>query len=360
MEQSLFLEWVKKYFPALTVRVVEKLNDSKNQPTYLHKSMLKKDFSVSGKWESLSAAYSLVAADVVAMDSPLPLKKRDSISKASGDIPKMGMELKLNENQLTQLDTLVASGGTTEQILAKLFADTPKVIGGIYERVEGLFLQGLSSGVALADSDNVGTGIRLDYGYPTANKFGAAVVWSTSATATPFDDIERVLAKASDDGNTITKVMLDKTAFNNLAKTSQAKELYAFHAGFVGSNIPVPSLSQLNGFVSDRYGFVFEVVDRSIKTEIDGTQTSTKPWADGAVVFLSNNVVGSLVYAKLAEQNHPVANVSYSTVEDYILVSKYRLNKPALSEYTASQARVVPVISNVDAIYLLDSKTAEA
>lgn len=360
MEQSLFIEWVKKYFPGITVRVTEKLNDTTNPLTYLHKRMLKKDFSVSGKWESISASFSLVAADLVAMDSPLPLKKRDSIAKASGDIPKMGMELKLNEQQLTELDTLVASNAPDKVILAKLFADTPKVIGGVYELNEAMFLEGLSTGITLVpDSENVGVGIKLDYGYLSANKFGVATLWSNTASK-PFDDIEKVLAKASLDGNTISKVMIDKYALSNLCKTTQAKELYAFNTGFVGSNIPVPSTVQINTLVSSRYGFVFEVVDRSVRREKNGVQTAFKPWAEGAVVFLTSDQVGSLVYAKLAEQNHPVQGVTYSTVEDYILVSKYRSNKPSLSEYTSSQARVVPVISNVDSIYLLDSKTVQS
>lgn len=363
MEQSLFIKYINKYFPTITVSVVEKLNDTKNPLTYLHRQMLKKDFSVSGKWESISAANTMVMADVVAMDSSLPLKKRDSISKANGDIPKMGMELKLNEKQLTDLDTLVAQGGTINQILAKLFNDTPKVIGGIYERNEAMFLQGLSTGITLVeDSENVGTGVRLDYNYPSANKFGVATVWS-STSSKPFDDIEKVLAQASLDGNKPTIVLIEKSAFTNIAKTDQAKELFAFNSGITttdSTRIPTPSLSQLNTFTSDRYGFTFQIVDRAVRYEINGVQTIVKPFATGAVVFLNSLQVGSLVYARLAEQNHPVAGVAYQTVDDFILVSKYHQNKPSLSEYTSSQARVVPVISNVDQIYLLDSTTVQA
>jgi hypothetical protein len=360
MEQSLFIQWVNKFFPGITVRVVETLNDTKNPLTYLHRRMLRKDFSVNGKWESVTTANTMVMADVVAMDSSLPLKKRDAISKANGDITKMGMELKLNEKQLTELDALVAQNATDAQILAKLFADTPKVIGGIYERLEAMFLEGLSTGLTLVeDTENVGTGIRLDYGFLTANKFGVATLWSNTA-AKPFDDIEAVLEKARVDGNVITRALIERVAFNNLAKTTQAKELFAFNSGFVGSNIPVPSLAQVNSFTSDRYGFVFEIVDRSVKYEKNGTQTAVKPFATGAVTFVCDDVVGSLTWARLAEMNHPVENVSYSTVDDYILVSKFRQNKPSLSEYTSSQARVVPVINNVDRIYLLDSTTVTA
>jgi hypothetical protein len=360
MEQSLFIQWVNKYFPGITVRVVETLNDTKNPLTYLHRRMLRKDFSVTGKWEALNSTFTMVAADVVAMDSSLPLKKRDAISKANGDIPKMGMELKLNERQLTDLDTLVATGASDSQILAKLFADTPKVIGGIWERNEAMFLEGLSTGVTLVtDDENVGTAVRLDFGYPTANKFGVTTVWSNTASK-PLDDIKRVVDKAKLDGNNITRVMMDSTTFDYFAATTQVKERYAFTVGFVGSNIIVPDLQQVNRMLTSLHGFTIELVDRAVRTEKNGTQTAAKPWGVGMVVFLTSDNVGSLVWARLAEMNHPVPNVSYSTVDDFILVSKFRNNKPSLSEHTSSQARVVPVISNVDQIYQLDRATVQA
>lgn len=362
MEQSVFLKWIQKYFPGITLRVVETLNDTKNPLPYLHRRFLRKDFSVDGTWRALSIANTRVAADFVAMDSSLPLKKRDSIGKVSGDIAKSGMEMKLNEKQLTDLDTLIAQGGTDQQILARLFQDTPKVIAGIWERMEMAFLQGLSTGITLVtDDENVGTGIRMDFGYYSENKFGVAALWATNpTTAKPFDDIQKVLDKASLDGNAITRVLAGRNTINAIAATNQAKEFYAFRMGFVGQAIPTPDFDQLNTMTLARYGFVFEIVDRSVRVEKDGNTQVIKPWADGAMVFLANEQVGSLVYARLAEQNHPVSGVEYQLVDDMILVSKFRTNRPSLGEWTNSQARVVPVIGNVDQIYLMDSKTVVA
>ena len=361
MEQSLFSQWVDKYFKGVVIKVTEKTNDAKDNIAlpYLHKRLLRPSFSVTGKWETLSGAYNRVAADVVAMDSSLPLKARDSISKASGDIPKMGMELALNERQLTDLNTLVKSGASDKVILQRLFEDTPKAIVGINERIEAMFLQGLSTGVTLVNNaNNVGTGVRLDFGYLTANKFGVTTLWSNTAS-TPFDDIQRVINKATADGNIISRVLLDSATLNNIAKTTQAKELFAFNIGFVGSNTPVPSLEQLNQLTSSRYGFVFEKVDRTIKIEKDGVRTNVKPWAVGAVAFVCSDNIGNIEWAELAEMAFPVAGVSYETADQFILVSKYRRNTPSLSEYTSSQARVAPVISGVEEIYLLDSTTIQ-
>lgn len=361
METSLFIQWVSKFMPGIVARVTETLNGTKTGPTYLFQAMLREDESVDGKWESISTANTLVAADVVAMDSALPLKKRDSKYQASGDIPKMGLRMQLNERQLTDLDTLVARGAKDSQIVAKLFADTPKVIAAILERIEFMFLQGLSSGVTLVeDADNVGTGVRLDYGYFTANKFGVAVLWSTAATATPLDDFKRVIAKAKADGNTITNVMMDSTAFDNLAATKQVKDSFAFSQGFVGTTVPTPDFDQVNALMQRKYKFTIQIVDRSVRIEKNGIQTAKKPWQDGSVVFVCSTEVGTVVYATLAEKNHKVAGVTYEDSGSFTLVSKYRKNEPSLSEWTASQARVVPVITNVDQIYLIDSKTVQA
>jgi Phage major capsid protein E len=361
MEQSLFINEVTKYFPGVAARVVERINDTKNPLQYLHKSMLRKEYSTNLKWESATVSGSIVAADVIAMDSSLPLKKRDSLSRANGDIPKIGMEMAIRERELTELDILAKQPNQATQLLAKLFQDTAKVINGQYETLEYMFLLGLSTGVTvITDTNNVGTGIRIDYGYLDANKFGVAVLWSDTANATPFTDLLAVQEKASADGNVITTFMLDRATFNNLAKSAEAKEMYAAHAAYFGASIPVPTFSQINAAAQDRFGFQFQIVERSVRFEKNGVQTALKPWAVGAVVGLTSNQVGTLTYGTLAEVNHPVTGVTYTTVDDFILVSKYRLNRPSLAEFTSSQSLVLPVINGVDSIYLLDALTVQA
>ncbi|MCW8314210.1 hypothetical protein K7A41_23495 [Sphingobacterium sp. InxBP1] len=364
MEKSLFIQWVQKFFPGIIVRTVETLNDTKNPLVYLHTSMLKPVFSVTGKWENLSASFSLVAADVVAMDSSLPLKTRDSMAQASGDIPKQGIELALNETELTQLDTLIANGATNGQVIAKLFADTPRAIGGIYERNEAIFLQGISTGLTVVDDpENVGVGVRCDYKYKTDHKFGVTVLWDNPATAKPLTDIKRVIDKAKKDGNTITTVMIDSETLNQIADSDQARSFF-----MAGNNTIVTDLSlvppldedQVNALMKKRFGFTFLKVDRSIKVERDGKRSSIKPYAEGALVFLTSTKVGELVYAKLAEENHKQAGVEYQKANEYILVSKFRVTTPSLKEVTRAQARVVPVITAIDEIYLLDTKTVQA
>lgn len=360
MNQTLFIEFVQKWFGALATRFTETLNGKKGGLTYLFKTMLRREYSADLSWKSLSVNSSIVAADVVAMDSPLPLKRRDSIAQANGDLPKLGMKLKKSEKLISDINVMRARGATEAQIVQKIFDDMPKCQSGIYERLEIMFLQGLSTGVTIVpDEENVGVGIRVDYGFLDKNKFGAATKWG-EAGYVPLSDVTRVVAKASDEGDSISTVMLSKKTFNLMRTSDEGKQLSANFQGLVitDSKYPVPTPSKFNEAIADEYGFKFMIVDRSVRIEKDGKQKSIKPFAENTLVFLTSEQVGSLTYGTLAEETNPVAGVAYQKVDDYILLSKYSKNDP-LREFTSSQALVIPVIENVEQIYLLDTQEAQ-
>lgn len=368
MDQSLYFEQVKSYFPGVAAKVVINLNGTTNAAinrTYLHLSMLTKKYEPDLKWNSISTVNnSAVAADLISLDSSIPLKTRDSLGGVTGDVPKIAMELALREKQLTDLDIIARiRGNQSAELLAALFNDTARVITGFYERLEYMFLQGLSTGItSMADPNNVGLGVRVDYGYYTANKFGTVgAVWASNpTTATPLTDFARVQAKANADGNNIITWMMDRNTFNAMIATNEVKQEVSAATGFFGATIPTPTMDQVNNAASAKYGFNFQIVERSVVTERDGVRTTVKPWAARQIVGITSNNVGTLSWGTLAEMAHPVEKVNYTSVQDYILVSKYRENRPSLAEFTSSQGLALPVISNVNSIYTLDTTTVQA
>ena len=360
MEQSIYFEYVQKYFPQLVLGITEKLNDSNNGLTYLYRDLLVKQFSADGRWSSVLSNYTMVAADVVSLDSPLPLKMRDTIESASGDIPKMGMKLALTEKQMKDLDAMLAQPSLpVATIVNAIFADLPRVISGVYERIEDLFLSEFSTGVGLSTRNN-GTGVRIDVGYKAANQFSVATVWAANpTTATPIDDIQAVFDKALEDGNTITDVYADDFALRAMYKNKQVREMFAFQLNFVGSNIPNLNYAQLVSVFEATWGVTLHRVARKVRTELNGAQVSHSPWAEGRLVFACDPTVGSLVWTNTAESTRPVEGVVYQTTDDFILASRFSKTDP-LREVTASQAMVVPIVNNVDRIYTLDPKTPKA
>lgn len=358
MTESLFSEYVKKFLPKLQ-KLIELVNGKKNPPTYLHKTMLRKEYSADGKWESASVDSSYVSADMVSMDSPLPPKSRDSVGRSNGILPKIGMKRVLSETQINAINVMKAQGGTVTAIANKLASDALACSAGIDERNEANFLSGLSNGmVVVGDAENTGVGLRIDFNYLDANKFGVKV-----SGAIAEEDITRVLSKADADGNTITHIALALSTYNEIRQTAWAKELVANYRGISYSsaaNLPVPTATTFDEAFSDNFnGIKFLKIDRSVIAEKNGKRTPYKPWNANSLIFLTSEEVGALVWGTLAEKSNPVQGVLYTTVDDYKLIAKYSKTDP-LQEFTSGQALVLPVIENVDQIYMLDKSTVQA
>lgn len=356
MKESLFVKYAS-WLSAIILGVVTKINGGKTELTYLHKSMLTEELSTDLKWSSLVVNSSIVAADVVAMDSPLPLKARDAISTADGEITKLGMKKKMTEKQLTDIDVLVAKKVENKVIIEKIFDDAVKCTMGVYEKIEYIFLKGLSTGVALIeDTENVGIGVRIDYGYLDSNKFGVTTPWS-DPTAKPLDDIERVKKYAKTKGSVLKIIMMDQETFDNLAANEQVRQYYAFSLNFVGSNIPVPDFDQVNSLMQKKFKMQITIVDRTIIVERDGKREVKTPWEANKVVFLESSNVGRLMYGILAEESRKSKAATYAKAGKFILLKKWCDEEP-FAEMTSSQALAIPVIDGVDSIFLLDSEEA--
>lgn len=352
MNESLFHVYVAKFFPQLQ-RLIETINGKRNEKlTYLHKTELKSEFAPDNKWESTSVNTTYVAADIVAVDSEIPIKSRDSIASANGKLPKIAIGKTLKESDINTINIMQTQGGNAKEIAKKLANDAVACSVGLDERNEYNYLFALCHGYVGIEDADTNQMMRLNFNYLDDNQFSATVKGQID-----LDDIKKVIEKADADGNTIIRIKISKTQYANLRKTTKAKELYANYAGQVYTNpdhLLTPTASKFNeAFADDNNGIQFEIVDRSIKIEKNGKRTSVKPWNNDRLVFLCSEITGTLVYGRLAEQTNPVAKVDYQTIDGYKLISKYSETNP-LREFTTGQAFVAPIIEDVDQIYVLD------
>ena len=354
MNSSLFLKYVLSFFPKLK-KLIEKINGKrKNELTYLHKdtTILRRVYSTDNKWEADTVDTSYVAADYVAIDSPVPLKARDRISVANGKLPKIGMKKHLKESQIIALRMMEAQGGQTAEIRRKLAQDPVSCSVGIDERNEYSFLYGLSNGyVAVRDDDNPKELLRISYQYLEDNKLG---INSTKEGLT-VDDLKNTIDRAASDGNTIIQFWIAKTAFDALKKTQGAKELVATYNGQSydsNTKLPTPTTSKFQEAFEDETGVTFRIINRTVRLEEDGVRRSVKPWNKNMVIGVCNTMIGALVYGQVAEATNRVNGVTYQQI-DYKLISQYSTTDP-LMETTAIQAYCLPVVEDVDTIYQID------
>jgi hypothetical protein len=360
MNESLFIKYVSKFFPKLQT-LIEKINGKRNgQLTYLHKdtSILRREYAPDNKWESASVNTTFVAADIVAVDSELPIKSRDKIASANGKLPKIGIQKVLKESDINNINVMEAQGGNAAQIASKLANDAVACDAGLDEKNEYNFLFALSNGyIAIQDEDNANALLRLNFNYLPENCFGA-----TEANIPSLEDIKRVITKADGDGNAIQTIWIAKSMFDKLRQTRAAKELVANYKGQVftnETNLATPTASVFQeAFADDNNGIQFKVIDRSVITEANGQKKTVKPWNANKIIFACNTMVGALVYGRLAEQTNKVNAVTYSLIDNFKLISKYSLVNP-LREVTSGQAFVAPIIEDVDQIYSLDVSEAQ-
>lgn len=365
MQESLFQEYIGEDYPKIVAKIVEKINGKiQAELPYFYRTMLRKEYSVSGMWTALTVFNTRIVADYMALDSELPLKKRDSMQKAVGEIAKQGILYQLNERQLRNLQLLRKTGAKETEILSKLFEDTAKAVSAIYENIERTFLEGLSNGVAeIDDAENVGIGVRMDFGYLAENKFTPVINWSDRTNAKPLSDLKRIQKEAKTKGVVLRYVYMNEPTFENFIFNPEVQKFIAFKNNYAGnlSLIEEPTLEQVNKALKadTRYGFEITVVDRSFIRERNGKQTAFEAWANNMVILTADQEVGVLSWTDLAEMDNKVAGVNYTEADEFMLISKFAENNP-LAEFTSAQACVVPVICNVESIFQLDTAGASA
>lgn len=358
-QSSLFLKYILSFFPILKT-LIEKINGKrKNELTYLHKdtSILRRVYSPDNKWEADTVDTSYVAADYVAVDSPVPLKSRDKISTASGKLPKMGMKKSLKESDILQLRMMESQGGQVAEIRRKLAQDPVACSVGIDERNEYALLYGLSNGyVAVRDDDNPKELLRIKYQYLADNILGVADKDEGLTVA----DLKNCIERAANDGNTIIKFWIGKSKFDALKKAQDARELVANYRGQTydsQTKLPIPTASAFQEAFLDETGVSFQIINRSVRLEHDGDNKSVKPWNNNMVIGVCSEMIGALVYGQVAEATNRVSGVTYQQI-DYKLISQFSTTDP-LKETTAVQAYCLPVIEDVDTIYQIDTTLAD-
>lgn len=361
MTQSLFREYIAKYLSAFTTKAYEDINGRAEgqQPKLWHKELLTSEYSTKYAWDSAGISRSVVSADVVALDSPLPLKSRGAITKASGQIPKLGMRYVKRESDIKDLQTAIATGAAEAQIVSKLLADADLCIKGIEVAKELMFLQALSTGTTLIkDEDASGRGIRVDFGYRPEHSYNVGVKWG-EADAKPVSDLQLVIDQAEAGGTRPAVLFIGRKDFDNIRSSVEGKQLAlrAQGAAFTTdpAQLPLPARSVLREALADELALEVLVIESSYRVQdADGKLKTVKPWEEGHVILAPDKHVGRLVWSDPVEKSHPDKAAEYAHGDEGTLISVWHEREP-FSEVTSGQAHAIPVIDLGAQIYLIDT-----
>ena len=362
--ESLYKEFLADKYKPTVDSLVRLINGEEGDRTYLQDELLTPKLAVTGTFEAVTSDNTYVMADFVALDSEIPLKRRDSLGKVTGKLVKSGMALPLNESQMQDIDTMMSIGADEQDIVDAVMEDTTRCIRGHKELMECALLEEFSTGVCeIEDTETAGIAVRINVGYLDENKFSPQVLWSDTEHSKPLDDFEKVIDAAASKKRDLNYVWMDKVAWRNFRDSKQVREYVAgrdkkvYVAGLNSDSLPKSSLADINAILKEDelYGVEIRLIDFKAVCEINGQRTTVVPWKNGMVVFTRSNKIGKLWHAKVAEANHRDASTTYIELDNNVLLSKYRTSKPTLKEWTQIQARTVPVIDGAEGIYQLDT-----
>lgn len=316
-------------------------------------------------WASLSGSGgNPVMADVIEYNASAPLKSRRVITQTTGDIPKIALKRQMDEKDYNDYNILKALSNDLNKnaLLDLVFNDVDFCHTGVWARTEFLCMQALSTGsVILTASNNNGiiTEVNCDFGIPTGNKTGAAVIWSTAATATPVTDIQVIQETARANGYPLGYILMDRATLSLMLATTEVMDKYAVFQNVAKSRKTAPTFTDLNSMLGAYLLPQIILIDSQVRFENnDHALTAIAAWKTGYVTFIPEIGVGNVLHGPIAEETaESVSKKAIQVKRDHVLISKWSELEP-FGEFTKGQANAFPRFNDVDGIFILNSLNA--
>lgn len=259
------------------------------------------------------------------------------------------------------LDSIQTSDQAKKQKLIDLmWGDVAGVVKSVQARIDYIFLESLfGKGVcSLTNENNPEGGIvgTIDFGQPAENIKNVAAKWDADAIASVdcFNDILNVIDAASDKV-TFAKILLPPSLLAYICRSNKTRQLM----WGTDKNARPVTVANLNEYMQSNGFPIFEPVRRQIRVQDGGKTSVLNPAADhGTLVFVP---AGNLGIIKNAYSNNELKQEPGVTYSNYgrIRVSQWGAGIASGAtnalEYTKAESLCLPVITEFDGIYTLDT-----
>jgi hypothetical protein len=359
---------IKSIFGAYATKLQVAIDNSLDQfaPTWFQNYFSWGPQQMSLTFESVIGRSRIeAAASIIARGSRAPLRSRKGLEKLTGYIPQIAEKFALSEADyrdfltLQQLNT--DDNAKTQQLLDLMFGDVTKVGNAAMKRLDIMCLEGISTGYVSLTVSNNPDGLVLQDSVPLLmpddNFQNAAVSWD-STSGTPFTDILNVVNAAQARGISFAKILMTRNRFFKMIRTTEVKDYVGNFINLRNTQKTLPTLQQVNDYLTANLLPGITIVDEAIGIESDGVISTLRPFKDENVVFIPAGNLGVIKHAVCVEELRPVENVAYSKFNN-ALISKYAENEP-FQEFTKVELNAFPAVDAIDSIYILLSTTVSS
>jgi hypothetical protein len=350
-----------KKFSEVTVESLQVYLDALVPPTFSFQEFFPLRYTSSLTWESLEVDGELsVSADVISHDAGANLKSRPDTKTAMGEIPKIAVLNRVGERTMHDYFALLNSQSSAGQkeIYRIIFGDVRRGYEGIHMRMEHLAMQALSTGVAeTTASNNEGIPFKATYSVPSANKTGVAVVWSSSSTAKPIDDLSNAVEAMRAKGIVPGRILMRRDTFNQLRNCDSVKALYSGRLGLNAGTLR-PTIDNINVVLEAEGLPPIRLIETSVNLENKaGTITSVNPWSANKVAIVPAGPIGSVQWTNTAEEKGGAdlaAKNSIAVNRDIVRISRYNKFDP-FRVFTKGETVAWPVINGTKNLFLINT-----
>ena len=206
----------------------------------------------------------------------------------------------------------------------------------------------LATGKFTVKENNVD--ITVDFGVPAGNKY--TKTWSTG-TPDIMGDLQTIVDDAKAAGYTLTRAVASSKVIGYIRNNADV------HKAILGVNYEkTVSLTELNAFLKENYGFVVVALDDTYLVEnANGTKTAKRYFPENEIVFFGGNATDTLgkgIYGvtpteRMARISGLVTPAQSRNI--YVYCDIWRNEDPE-ELLTRAEAQFVPVLADANNLYI--------
>ena len=304
--------------------------------------------------QNIDTRSSMQVAKYRSWDTAPPLGKRPGITLIGGEIPPLGLSMRLGEKDLARINKLRAGvaeeGGAAS--LDAIYNDAVNMAKAVYNRISWAQIDLLLDGIVTIESSIIGptNAISADFSLPGTHVVTAGTLWSDTAASTPVTNLaawQKVFRSHNAGANPLFW-MVSSQIVAELGLNAQVRNLSPSTAdGGVRGIVTEQTVAQV--LSAHRIAPMVVVDDELPATDDSGTLTRLLPERKviGVGSNLGNTIFGVSPNASMLAGNGQLA---YSDAKGVVAFVEESIRPAAM--LTTGEAVALPILRDPNALFV--------
>lgn len=365
-------EKLTSLFGALTRNVQVRFDTATELNKKLFDNVIFEDFlewdtpTIGLDFEELVGQYNItIAAPTIGTDAKEPILGTEGLQTLKETLVNHAltkpMTIKDYRKILSILDSKsLPDKAKNEQLIKQMWGEVTTVVKAVYGKLDMIFLGALSNEgtFTMDETTNPEGGVRgtISYNQPAENIASATTPWidANIETVDCMDDIQAIL-DAAQDKVVFKEILVAPSIISYICRSKKMKQMI----WGTDKASKIVQLKELNAYMEENEFPVFKTIRRQVRIQNGKDRTPYNPWNAKNLVFIPDGQLGLVKNAWANNELKPETGVAYSNY-GRIRVSQWGVGETQGSngvEFTKAESLSLPVITEMNAIYTLKSRT---